>query len=160
MLTSLCMYIRLYFSVNNTLNISSSFLNICNVVAIAILMFLSISSIICVFFVCQFQLIDLFFLLFMSYIFLILCTPGTFSFDVRYLNFTLLDVGYFCILNLCSEMWLNYLEKKKKLIKFFFYTYLDQTWVPFSWGLIFPYPWGKTFLSTLNNDSWILRFST
>lgn len=50
----------------------------------------------------------------MTYIFLLLCTPGSFSLHARHLNFTLLDAGSFYILinilELCSVMQLSYLE--------------------------------------------------
>ena len=52
-------------------------LHIRNIVAMTVLMFLSTNSIVYISFLCQLQLMD-FFLLIMSYIFLILCIPGNF----------------------------------------------------------------------------------
>lgn len=84
-------------------------LHIRNIVAMTVLMFLSTNSIVYISFLCQLQLMDFFsslwviFSWFSAYL-------AIFLFEARYLIFTLLDVGYFCILDLYSELWWSYLE--------------------------------------------------
>ena len=69
--------ICLYFFLNNTLNVSSRFFNICDMVTITLLMFLSNSTIYLS--LCQLQLISVF-LFIISYVFLIPCTHAVFFF--------------------------------------------------------------------------------
>lgn len=79
-------------------------------------MFLSINSTICIIFVSV--LVDLFFPHCELYFADSLHT-WQFFIGAKYLNFTLLDVRYFCVLILYSEMWLSYLEKLDLFRSFF-----------------------------------------
>lgn len=61
-----------------------------------------------------------------------------FVLDVRNLNFTLLEIEHFCILDLCSEIWLNYLETFYSFSSYI-YAFSDMNWAAFSIGFIFPH---------------------
>lgn len=112
-----------YFSLNNMLNMSSRFLNIYNLIEVTAYVFWSSNSIIGIF-LWPFQLIN--FVLNMSYNFWFFAYPEFFFIGARYLNFTLLDVVYFYILDLCSEMWLSNLETVWSIQVCFFMLFLKR----------------------------------
>lgn len=99
----------------------------------------------------------------MGHVFLLLRMPHSFLLDAFIANFVLLGAGYFCsttdILELCSVMWISYLETVSPFWVSLLSLVSWERWI-FSSELILPYFRSKVILGVLSHGLEVVRFPT